>query len=236
MRRRALLTIFVVLLLIGAYGAYVVSYPKYPEVDGCVNPFAVVKPMSKVQENWSKGHIFFKLATKKEFWKLAKPWDVDYSQVKIAKHSLEYNNERIVMLAMSIPLKDNKHIIALYEFSKPVEGIKTRMYLFSVNETYIETKALSTNGHVTMLNSCPHECTDSADCGILERCNTICCKRSPPNPDCVFWCCDLCSVACLGGPIPCLTCALALCPGCYYDLCRDCIEEGSRCEPVNIGP
>ncbi|WP_258084402.1 hypothetical protein [Thermococcus thermotolerans] len=51
MRRRALLAMFVVLLLIGAYGAYVVSYPKYPEVKGCVNPFAVTKPVGRVQEN-----------------------------------------------------------------------------------------------------------------------------------------------------------------------------------------
>ncbi|WP_297074207.1 hypothetical protein [Thermococcus sp.] len=83
MRRRALLAILVVLLLIGAYGAYVVSYPKYLEVKGCVNPFAVVKPVSRVQENWSKVHVFFKLATSRDFWKLAKLWDVDYSHVNL---------------------------------------------------------------------------------------------------------------------------------------------------------
>ena len=36
MGRRALLAVFVVLLLIGAYGAYAVSYPKYPEGKGPV--------------------------------------------------------------------------------------------------------------------------------------------------------------------------------------------------------
>ncbi|HIP89039.1 MAG TPA: hypothetical protein EYH24_03615, partial [Thermococcus paralvinellae] len=76
MRKRALLVIFVALLLVGAYGTYVTSYPKYPEVKGCVNPFAVTKPLGRVQENWSKAHIFFKLATTRDFWKLAKPWDV----------------------------------------------------------------------------------------------------------------------------------------------------------------
>ena len=94
MKRRALLAILVVLLLIGAYGAYVVSYPKYPEVKGCVNPFAVTKPVSRVQENWSEVHVFFKLVTTRDFWKLAKPWQVDYSHVKVVKHTIEYNGEK----------------------------------------------------------------------------------------------------------------------------------------------
>lgn len=49
MRRRALLAVFVALLVIGAYGVYVVSYPRYPEVNDCVNPFAVTKPVSRIQ-------------------------------------------------------------------------------------------------------------------------------------------------------------------------------------------
>ncbi len=115
MRRRALLAVFAALLLVGAYGAYVFSYPKYPEVKGCVNPFAVVKPVRGVQENWSEVHVLFKLATSRDFLKLAKPWNVDYSHVKIVKHTIEYNGEKITMLAMGIPLKDKKHVIALYE-------------------------------------------------------------------------------------------------------------------------
>ena len=63
MRRRTLLAMFVALLVVGAYGAYVFSYPKYPEVKGCVNPFAVTKPVSRTPENWSKVHVFFKLTT-----------------------------------------------------------------------------------------------------------------------------------------------------------------------------
>ncbi|WP_199920029.1 hypothetical protein [Thermococcus piezophilus] len=129
MRKRALLAIFVVLLLVGAYGAYVVSYPKYPELKGYVNPFAVTKPIDMVQKNWSKAHISFKLATTRDFWKLTKPWDVDNSQVKIVKHTIEYNGEKITMLAMGIPLKDKKHVIALYEFSKPVQGVTVRSLL-----------------------------------------------------------------------------------------------------------
>ena len=51
--KKGLLAVIVILFLLEAYSAHVVSYPKYPEVKGCVNPFAVVKPVSRVQENWS---------------------------------------------------------------------------------------------------------------------------------------------------------------------------------------
>ncbi len=61
MKRRALLAVLVVLLLIGAYGAYVVSYPKYSEVRGCVNPFAVTKPVSSVQRTGLKFMCFLSL-------------------------------------------------------------------------------------------------------------------------------------------------------------------------------
>ncbi|NJF24557.1 hypothetical protein [Thermococcus sp. Bubb.Bath] len=50
MRKRALLAVFVALPMVGAYGAYVISYPRYPEVKGCVNPFAVTKSVGRVQE------------------------------------------------------------------------------------------------------------------------------------------------------------------------------------------
>ncbi len=63
-----------------------VSYPKYSEVKSCVNPFAVTKPVSSVQENGSEVHVFFKLATSRDFWKLAKPWQANYSHVKVVRH------------------------------------------------------------------------------------------------------------------------------------------------------
>ncbi|MFA4661691.1 hypothetical protein [Pyrococcus kukulkanii] len=81
--RKAILGAIVALLLVGAYTSYAIGYPKYPKVEGCVNPFAAVKPVSGVQENWSRVHVFFKLVTSRDFWKLAKPWSVDYSHVKV---------------------------------------------------------------------------------------------------------------------------------------------------------
>ncbi|MDK2869544.1 MULTISPECIES: hypothetical protein [Pyrococcus] len=59
MRKHVLLAISIILILIVAYSAYVLSYPKYPEVDNCINPFKVVRPIARVQKNWSKIHIFF---------------------------------------------------------------------------------------------------------------------------------------------------------------------------------
>ena len=234
MRRRALLAIFVVLLLIGAYGAYVVSYPKYPEVKGCVNPFAVTKPVAKIQENWSKAHVFFKLATMRDFWKLAKPWDVDYSHVKIVKHTIEYKGEKITMLAMGIPLKDGKHVIALYEFSKPVQGVKTRAYMFEINGALVEARTLSTNGYVVALNSCSHECSSSNDCGFLERCEPYPCST---DWDCAISCCltggnGLCTIPCAISRAACIGCIVAACPLCV----EYCSETGTRCVPITPGP
>ncbi|ASJ09289.1 hypothetical protein A3L11_08625 [Thermococcus siculi] len=237
MRRRALLAVFVALLIVGAYGAYVVSYPKYPEVKGCVNPFAVTKPVSRTLENWSKAHIFFKLATSRDFWKLAKPWDVDYSHVKVAKHVIEYNGEKTTMLAMGIPLKDKKHVIALYEFSKPVQGVKVRSFLLEVQgdnigNATIKTKAMTTNGAYTPTSSCSHECTSGDDCGYFASCNEYCCYYHFTS-DCLADCCGLAGVACLvtcGGSPPCVAACVAVsCPICLALSSGCCGEIGSYC-------
>ncbi|NJE03037.1 hypothetical protein [Thermococcus sp. MV11] len=223
MRRRALLAVFVALLLVGAYGAYVVSYPKYPEVKGCVNPFAITKPVSRVQENWSKAHMFFKLATTRDFWKLAKPWDVDYSHVKIVKHTIEYDGERITMLAMGIPLKDKKHVIAIYEFSKPVQGVKVTSKEFLVHNETIFVRAIGVNGDIKPLSDCTHECSSDADCGFM--CMQYCCRRSYNIP-CMISCCGACGFA--GDPARVFVCVLTICPWCYEG-CNECVEYGSWC-------
>ncbi len=229
MRRRALLAIFVALLVIGAYGAYVVSYPKYPEVKGCVNPFAVTKPVSKVQENWSKAHVFFKLVTTRDFWKLAKPWDVDYSHVKVVKHTIDYNGEKVTMLAMGIPLKDGKHVIAIYEFSKPVQGVKVRSFLFEVHGNTIKnatitTKAMTTNGVYTAANSCSHECSSDSDCGDFASCEAYCCSY---NTWCLYFACAPCVLTCLSNPLICVGCIVAICGPAIAEGC--CTEHGSQC-------
>ena len=226
MGRRALLVVFVVLLLIGAYGAYVVSYPEYPKVKGCVNPFAVTTPVSRVQENWSKVHVFFKLATSRDFWKLAKPWDVDYSHVKIVKHTIEYKGEKITMLAMGIPLKDGKHVIALYEFSKPVQGVKIKSYLLEIdnNSKSLKTIALTTNGKYIPTDNCQYECNSDSDCGDFASCEPYCCKTD-------YWgivrcCIQSCGYTCIRHPKECIPCVIINCPWCLWDSCE---EWGSKC-------
>jgi hypothetical protein len=238
MRRRALLAMFVVLLLVGAYGAYVVSYPKYPEVKGCVNPFAVTKPVSRHPEHWSKLHVFFKFATSRDFWKLAKPWDVDYSHVKIVRHTIEYNGEKITMLAMGIPLKDKKHVIALYEFSKPVQGVKVRSYLLEIdnnsgNSPTIKTVALTTNGEYTATSSCTHECTSNRDCGLFSSCSEYCCNM---NWRCAIDCCvsaEHCKAPCAISkwitPYVCIACVVANCAWCVSADSHCCTEKGTTC-------
>ncbi|GEM_PF-1172717 len=233
MRKRALLAMFVVLLLVGAYGAYVVSYPKYPEVKGCVNPFKAIRPLTSMPENWSKAHVFFKLTTSKDFWKLAKPWDVDYSHVKIVKHTIEYNGEKITMLAMGIPLKDKKHVIALYEFSKPVQGVKVKSYLLEIdnqnNKTspLLKTVAMTTNGKYVPTSSCPHDCSSDSDCGEFASCEPYCCSH---DWECAISCClqaGHCGWLCKLGTEVCIACVVAECSWCVADHC--CAQWGSTC-------
>ncbi len=225
MRGHTLLAMFVALLVVRAYGAYVVSYPKYPEVKGCVNPFAVTKPIGRVQENWSKVHVFFKLATSRDFWKLAKPWQVDYSHVRVVKHTIDYNGEKVTMLAMGIPLRDKKHVIAIYEFSKPIKGVKLVTYEYFVNGSRYQALKVGINGDIKTLSSCTQECQSNSDCGAFGKCNWYCCSI---NWALVAPCCWQCVFAGTLSPV----CALTACPACVYAAC----SWGSYCSGWTPGP
>ncbi|ACS89719.1 MAG TPA: hypothetical protein HA302_04295 [Thermococcaceae archaeon] len=239
--KKHMLSMLMVLLLIGAYATYAVSQPKLPEVKGCVNPFREVKPLERKAENWSSVHVFAKVLASKDIRGLAKPWEIDYKNVKVAKHTVEYNGEKIEMLAMALPLKDGKHLIAYYEFSKPVQGVKTRSYLleFTISEDNkrIATKAIGTNGEVTPLSTCKHECSTASDCGYFGRCISYCCDR---DWGCVVYCCGDCLFYCgscargsLGGCAACLYCVLVSCPYCSVNCCE---EEGTYCDYLDPGP
>ncbi|WP_456421819.1 hypothetical protein, partial [Thermococcus sp.] len=178
------------------------------------------------QENWSKVHVFLKLATSRDFWKLAKPWDVDYSHVKVVKHTIEYDGEKITMLAMGIPLKDGKHVIALYEFSKPVEGVGDIGYILEVNNGFVKPEKVLINGKVQDA-SCQHECKSNSDCGFLGKCNYYCCKFN-------WVVAAACCIQCVdkdGEVNP--VCLFAVCPLCVYASCE---EWGSYCSGWTPGP
>ncbi|WP_457752770.1 hypothetical protein [Thermococcus sp.] len=228
MRKRTLLGIFVVLLVVGAYVAYALNNSKLPEVKGCVNPFREVKPVSKTAENWSRIHVFFKAVLSGDIRGLAKPWEIDYKNVKIVKHTLDYNGEKITMLAMGIPLKDGKHVIAYYEFSKPIQGVKTRAYLLSLEENKVTTQTLSTNGYITPLSSCAHECSTNSDCsGVNEYCEEYCCAR---DWDKAIDCClkaGYCAIACAISRPFCIACIVASCASYCMDI--SCLEWGTVC-------
>lgn len=241
MRRRTLLSMFVVLLLVGVYTAYALSQPKLPEVKGCVSPFKAVKPLERRAENWSSAHVFVKVLASKDIRSLVKPWEIDYKNVKVVKHTVEYEEEKIEILAIGIPLKDGKHVIGYYEFSKPVQGVKTRAYLleFSVseNEKYLTTQTITTNGEVTPLSSCKHECTSDTDCGYFANCVIYCCDH---DWWCMWYCCGPCAASCgvcaTGNALACgicLSCVVSWCPYCAQDCCE---EEGSYCEYLDPGP
>ena len=55
-----------------------------------MNPFREVKPVSKTPENWSRIHVFFKAVLSRDIEGLVKLWEIDYKNVKIVKHTLDY--------------------------------------------------------------------------------------------------------------------------------------------------
>ncbi|ASJ17575.1 hypothetical protein A3L04_04735 [Thermococcus chitonophagus] len=229
--RKAILGAIVALLLVGAYASYVISYPKYPKVEGCVNPFAVVKPVSRVQENWSKINVFFKLATSRDFWKLAKPWNVDYSHVTVVKHTLEYKGKNITMLAIGALLRDKKHVVVYYEFSEPVRGMVTASKMFSINNSSkLKLVAMMINGRYKQVEDCTRECESDDECGEFWSCSSYCCDT---NIRCFIGCCGSCGLACfsclVGEASSCSECVLCVgtwCPTCGV-LC--CDKEGTVC-------
>lgn len=172
-------------------------------------------------------HVFAKVLASKDIRGLAKPWEIDYKNVKVVKHTVEYNGEKIEMFAMALPLKDSKHLIAYYEFSKPVQGVKTRSYLleFTISDDNkrITTKAIGTNGEVTSSSSCEYECYSDADCVFL--CMSYCCSRDYNIP-CMIASCLACAWS--GNLVLFLACVMTVCPW-AYEGCNECIQYGTYC-------
>lgn len=137
------------------------------------------------------------------------------------------------MLAMGIPLKDGKHVIAYYEFSKPVQGVKTRAYLFSLEENKVTTQTLSTNGYITPLSSCAHECSTNSDCsGVNEYCERYCCVH---NWNEAIRCCmqagncgAICAT-CIIHKIGCFVCLACVVVNCAWCVDSNCLEWGTAC-------
>jgi hypothetical protein len=163
---------------------------------------------------------------------MAKPWEIDYGKVKAVEHEVKYGNERIKMLAIGLPLKNNK-VLVYYEFSKPVCGIKSLAYLLSVNESRIKTEVVSVNGHVTAFDTCPQECSRDSDCPYypVEECVMNCCEYDEVDLVCIGVCCGPCLPMCHQGPPYCVYCLVIHCPWCMvYEGCIECLEWGKTCE------
>jgi len=191
--------------------------------------FIEVRSIAIVQENLSKINTFFELTTSRDFWKLARPWNVEYSRAIIMKHLLEYD-ENVTLLAFGVPLGDGRFVV-LYEFSKPIQGVKTVAYEFTVNNSKVKITRFGINGNFKTLSSCTYECQKNEDCPPLTYCSEYCCSVSTT---CVIRCCatpgnGACSIPCMLGPGPCILCALVACPFCGESCCT---EKGSKCESI----
>lgn len=146
---------------------------------------------------------------------------------------MEYNGEKIEMLAIGLPLKDKKHVIAYYEFSKPVQGVKTVARLIEFGDNTSRTTMISTNGNVKPLSNCNYECSSGSDCGVFGQCRGYCCGCSS-RPVCLAVCCGACNLACKGSVTACVSCVIIWCPTCCYTVC--CDQYGTYCDYLSPGP
>ncbi len=226
------MAVLLVLSIIGVYTTY--AQLQKEESKSCTNVFRDIKPISKKPKDVSIVETFVK-AFRSDVRSLAKPWEIEYGEVKVVEHEVEYRGEKLRMLAVGFPLKDGK-VLAYYEFSKPVRGVKSLAYLMTVNESRIKMEAVSINGHVTTLDSCPHECSEDSDCPYypMEECVITCCDGEI-DMGCVRGCCGYtCLFACMGGPQTCAICLFVVCPTCLVlEECIKCFEWGEVCEEAS---
>jgi len=145
------------------------------------------------------------------------------------KHTLNYNGEKITMLAMGIPLKNGKHVIAYYEFSKPVQGVKTRAFLWNVEDKTVKTEAVTTNGAITPTSTCRHERSSDSDCDIFSKCEDYCCAFDGEKA--ALCCGPACISLCLipGNYVGCILCIALWCPTCERIERIACYQWGSYC-------
>ncbi len=166
-----------------------------------------------------------KVITSNDIRNIARLDNLDYKSAKVVKHELKINGQDVELLAVGIPLKDGKCAVIYYEFSKPVNNIKTVAYLFCLEGTKIRTEKMSINGVLRTLDTCEHECSSSSDCeGDQSYCVDYCCE--------IDWndfikCCGSCAIPCTSpGSLQCITCVFLYCPSCYY---LSCTELGTIC-------
>jgi len=231
---KKMVALLLVLVMAGTLTAYA-QFQKEPDVTGCVSVFREVKPLSKTPKEISVVEVLVKAIASRDIRSLAKPWEIEYRGVKVVKHEVEYRGEKIDMVAIGIPLKNDK-VLAYYEFSESVEGVRSLAYLLSVNGSRIKTEAVSINGHVTTLDSCPHECSKDSDCPYypMEECVLTCCEGNV-DMGCIVECCGYtCLPACMSGLKSCALCVFVICPVCItLEGCIECFEWGTTCEEAS---
>ena len=149
----------------------------------------------------------------------------DLAVLKAARHELAHGNS---LLAVTYAMPERDRILVYYEYDKPVflpkDQAKTRtealLYRQEGDELVLERA--SSNRHAQVLlqeeGASPTPDTRSTSCRGDRHCNGPCdivygysrCHRLK-STRCVVRQCRICAVACLGGPLLCAGCALAVC-------------------------
>jgi len=178
---------------------------------------------------------------------------VDVSQINIndaiaAKHILEFNDEYNVLLAVGSTLINKSETVVYYELEKPVEWLKTEAWLITPLKEGISA-ARSINGKKILKPSsnesdysecsCITQCQNDWDCGGYPYVCAVGCCRGRDNClySCLFEHCGECSIACLGGLLPCIVCVAVWCPA-WFVICwtYSCCDENCRVCTTSGGP
>jgi hypothetical protein len=165
----------------------------------------------------------------------------DLAVLKAARHELAHGNS---LLAVTYAMPERDRILVYYEYDRPVflpkDQAKTRtealLYRQEGDELVLERA--SSNRHAQVLlqeeGASPTPDTRSVSCRGDRHCNGPCdivygysrCHRLK-STRCVVRQCRICAVACLGGPLLCAGCALAVCT---FRVILECCSGGYGCK------
>ena len=140
----------------------------------------------------------------------------DLRGAKAAKHLLSLDGRELTLLATAIPA-DGERIVAYYEYSEPVNHVKTQAYLFKVDDNKAITERVSINGYLVGIDAtCPSYCSSDNDCPPGYYCHIYCCSLDLMK---AISCCAFCRSAC-GNPYTCIACLSIWCWSCIMYACN----------------
>jgi len=141
----------------------------------------------------------------------------DFRDIKAARHVLSINDKEVALLAVAMPV-GSERVVTYYEYSEPVNHVKTQACLFRVEGKRVVTERVSINGYLVATDTvCPSYCSSDNDCPPGYYCHIYCCDFSLSEAiDCCHWC----EVPCHISAVTCIACLSVWCYSCIFIACH----------------